>query len=144
MLGKTAELQEERTRRVIAESTAAALRDQVAGLERQTSHLREALERESALLERAQERLDNLVTTIVEMKREGFVPAPFADPGNLEKLGISLPDEILEAIEQRSPEGSQLRAQLTKGALSQMRQPGADAGKVAATILQGGSPPEED
>lgn len=138
------QLESEQERRKDAERRGEELRNQAAGLERETGHLREALERESALHQRALERIDKLVSTIVEMKREGFVPAPFANPGNLEKLTLELPDEVLDAIEQRSAEGTELRGRLNKWALMAMRQKGADAGQVAKAVLQGGTPPAEE
>lgn len=120
------------------------LRDQVASLERQADHLRQALDRERHLSERATEAHQNLVTLIVEMKREGFVPAPHGDPGNLEKLDFGLPGVIQDAIELQSAGDPSLERKLTKWALGEMRQESPDAQKIAAQIKRGGTSEEEE
>lgn len=120
------------------------LRSQVAGLERQTGHLLEALDRERTLLQRAMERNESLVDQIVQMKREGFTPAPFANPGNLESLKIDLDDQVLDAVGQRSMGDAALERQLIKWAMQAMREQGARPEDVAQRILQGGSSEEDD
>jgi hypothetical protein len=137
-------LREEREGRQVAEREVARLQGRADGLERQTTQLLESLAQERESHQRTLERHQTLVTQIVEMKREGFVPAPVANPGQLDQVGPNLPDAVLAAIEQRSHGVPELERKLAKYAMAALREQGADAEKVAMAILIGGSPPATD
>lgn len=117
------------------------LHDRIADLERQAGYLREATESWKDLHQRAAESNLNLVSTIVELKREGFSPPPFGSTRDLEKLDLDLADPIMAAVASRSLPGSELETKLYRWALAQMREKDADADKVAQRILDGGTPP---
>lgn len=132
------------TKERLLESEKRGLHDRISDLERQAAYLREATESWQGLYRRAVESKDNLVSTIVDMKREGFVPAPFADPGNLEKLSLDLPDKVMDAVAQRSQPGTELETRLFRWAMAAMREKGATEEAVAKRILDGGTPPVEE
>ena len=117
------------------------LRGQVSSLERETENLRQTIERERHLADRATEAQSNLTKTIVEMKREGFVNAPV---GSVEKLDIDLDNRIMDAIAARSDGNPGLERRLGRWALAEMRVKDADPQEVAQRILDGASPPVRD
>jgi len=86
--------------------------------------------------------IQRLTDVIVQMRREGFNPLPSG--GNMEVLDLDLDQGIMDAIAQRSTDGSELSARLTKWALAAMREKGADPEEVSQMILKGGSPQEEE
>jgi predicted kinase len=77
-------------------------------------------------------RNDELMRTIVEMRREGFqAPPPQAE---LSPEGYGLPEGVMAAIEQRAPT-RQAREHLMQEARKLLRK--GDEGEVAEAILQG-------
>jgi hypothetical protein len=100
---------------------------------------RQRLEGELAA-ERA--RYGMLVDTIVELKREGFMPPP--RPEALEPQVPELPEAILLAIGQRALPKSDLERELLRWAGGQMRRDGADPELIARQILRGGASDYEE
>jgi hypothetical protein len=117
------------------------LRGQALSLERQAESLRQAVDRERHLADRATEAHQKLINTIVEMKREGFINAPV---GTMEKLDIDLADPIMDAIGARSDGNPGLERRLGRWALAEMRVKDADPQEIAQRILDGASPPPRD
>lgn len=76
-----------------------------------------------------------LVQQIVELKREGFHPAPPPDP--LQPVGEPVSDAIEQAIRERVPPGSALERQVREFARRQLAAQ-ADEQSVVRAIMAGG------
>lgn len=76
-----------------------------------------------------------LLDLIVEMKREGFHPAP--PPEQLEALTLTVPEAVELTIRDRAHKGSELESELRRWS-AEMIQGGADPQAVADLILKGG------
>jgi hypothetical protein len=100
---------------------------------------RQRLEGEVAA-ERA--RYELLVGTIVELKREGFMPPP--RPEALEPSEPELPEAILLAIGRRALPKSDLERELLRWAAAELRHDKADPDEIARKILRGGDSDYEE
>lgn len=107
------------------------------------NELRSALVKAMDVAMADRERTDRLIQTLVDLKREGFVPPVRHE--DLDLVTANVPDGILEAIESRVPgDNPGLRRQMLGWAQKQMAHPDADAKLVADAIYKGGDFEEEE
>jgi hypothetical protein len=109
---------------------------------RERGKLLEDVARLTRELAAERQRYADLVGTIVEMKREGFMPP--VRPEMLEPSQPELPDAILLAIGRRAMPKTDLERELLRWATAEMRQQGADPDAIARKILRGASDYEEE